>query len=75
MRETRDAAAPDGHAIYQLAYKKGDRWKVQENNIIPVEANEQTQLIVLRSRNQFFLSADGATAGFLQTVTLRRRLE
>ena len=64
--------AQRGAAIYQLAYKKDDGWKIQENNIIPVRANEQTQMIILRSRNQYFLSADGASGGFLQMVTLRR---
>lgn len=61
-----------GQVIYQLAYKRGEEWVVQENNIIPVRPDEQTQMIILRSRNQYFLSADGASGGFLQMVTLRR---
>jgi hypothetical protein len=74
--DTRDSLiidAPQGHAIYQLAYLIDDKWKTQENNIIPVLPNEQTQLIVLKSRNRFFLSSDGATGGFLQMVKLRRK--
>ena len=64
--------APDGHVIYELAYKSGDVWKMQENNIIPVRKNEQTQMIFLKSRNGFFLSSDGSSGGFLQLVILRR---
>ena len=58
--------------IYELAYSHEGEWKVQENNIMPVRSNEQTQLIVLKSNNRFFMSADGATGGFLQLVALRR---
>lgn len=65
----------NGAAVYKLAYKAGAQWKLQENNIIPVYPDEQTQLIVLKSTNQFFLSADGASGGYLQLVTLRRRAE
>lgn len=65
--------APEGYATYKLTYKEGDEWKVQENNIIPVPQDEQSQLIVLRSKNQFFLSADGTPGGFLQIVNLRRK--
>ena len=74
--DTRDSIminAPQGHAVYQLAYLIDDKWKIQENNIIPVRPDEQTQLIVLKSRNRFFLSSDGATGGFLQMVKLRRK--
>lgn len=58
--------------IYELAYKLGDEWRMQENNIIPVRETEQTQMIILKSNNQYFLSTDGASGGFLQVVTLRR---
>ena len=58
--------------IFELAYQTGGEWKFQESNIIPVRANEQTQMIVLRSENQFFLSSDGGSGGHLQIVTLRR---
>lgn len=59
--------------IYELAYKVGDEWRIQENNIIPVRETEQTQMIILKSKNQFFLSTDGGSGGFLQAVILRRR--
>ena len=65
-------AAPAGHVIYQLAYQKEGEWIVQENNILPVQPDEQTQLIVLKSTNQFFQSSDGASGGYLQMVTLTR---
>jgi hypothetical protein len=64
--------AASGQVIFELAYQVGDEWKFQESNIIPVRANEQTQMIVLRSENQFFLSSDGGSGGYLQIVTLRR---
>lgn len=64
--------APSEQVIYELAYKLGEEWKFQENNILPVRASEQTQMIILRSDNRFFLSSDGATGGFLQQVVLRR---
>jgi len=72
-RDTLLVDAPKGQAVYQLAYRTADSWKVQENNIIPVRPDEQTQFIVLKSNNQFFLSADGAAGGYLQTVILRRQ--
>ena len=71
-RETINVPVANGQVIYELAYKEGDEWKMQENNIIPVRKDEQTQMIVLKSRNQHFMSADGATGGFLQMVILRR---
>lgn len=58
--------------IYELAYKQRDEWIVQGNNILSIEPTEQVQMIILRSRNQYFLSADGSSGGFLQIVTLRR---
>lgn len=64
--------APGEQVIYELAYKLGEEWKFQENNILPVRSNEQTQMIILRSDNRFFLSSDGASGGFLQKVVLRR---
>jgi hypothetical protein len=65
--------APGQQVIYELAYKLGEEWKFQENNIIEVRGDEQTQMIILRSDNRFFLSSDGAAGGFLQNVVLRRR--
>lgn len=58
--------------IYELAYKLGEEWKMHENNFLLARPDEQTQMIILKSNNQYFKSADGSTAGFLQTVTLRR---
>jgi hypothetical protein len=71
-RDTFNVPIANGQVIYELAYKDGDVWRMQENNIIPVRADEQTQMIVLKSKNQHFMSADGATGGFLQMVILRR---
>jgi hypothetical protein len=64
--------AAKNQIIYELAYKKDGEWIVQENNIISIAPTDQVQMIVLRSRNQFFLSADGSTGGYMQIVTLRR---
>ena len=58
--------------FYELAYKTGDQWEMQENNVIPIRPKEQTQMIVLKSKNSFFQSSDGSGSGFLQIVTLRR---
>jgi hypothetical protein len=63
----------NGQLIYEFGYQRDGRWVVQENNIIPLRQQEQTQMIILKSRHQFFLSADGASGGFLQTVFLRRQ--
>ncbi|MGB6220756.1 hypothetical protein [Haloferula sp.] len=71
-RETHVVSPKNGQLVYELAYRKGDEWMMQENNIIPVRETEQTQMIVLKSDNQFFLSTDGSSGGFLQIVTLRR---
>jgi hypothetical protein len=66
------ADSRDGQAAYRLAYQLDGEWTIQENNIIGVPKNEQTQFIVLKSDNSYFLSSDGATGGFLQSVVLRR---
>lgn len=71
-RGTHTIPARDGQVIYELAYQRDDEWVIQEHNIIAVRENEQTQMMILRSNNPFFLSADGAAGGFLQTVILRR---
>ena len=71
-REAFVVPAENGQIVYELAYKVGDEWKMQENNVIPVRDTEQTQMIVLKSSNSFFLSSDGGGGGFLQVVTLRR---
>ncbi len=71
-RDTFVAPVKNQQLIYELAYQTGEEWQMQENNIIPVRETEQTQMIILKSINRFFLSTDGASGGFLQIVTLRR---
>lgn len=64
---------PNGkEVVYELAYMKDDAWKMQENNLIRVNPDEQAQMIVLKSNDQYFASSDGSRTGFLQVVTLRR---
>lgn len=70
--ETCLVAAQDEQLIYELAYKLGDKWKMQENNIIPLRPTDQVQMMVLKSDNAYFQSTDGSSGGFLQVVTLRR---
>lgn len=73
--KTRDAMVvppKNEQLFYDLAYKVGDQWEMQENNVIPIRPKEQTQMIVLKSKNSFFLSSDGSGSGFLQIITLRR---
>lgn len=72
-RESFSVPAVGGGIIYELAYQHENEWIKQENNMIAVEPNEQVQLIVLKSDNQFFLSADGSRSGFLQLVRLKRK--
>lgn len=64
--------ASSGQIIYELAYLLDNEWTYQENNIVKVRPNEQTQMLILRSDNQFFVSSGGSTGGFLQNVVLRR---
>lgn len=64
--------AQNEQLIYELAYKLGEKWKMQENNIIQLRSTEQVQMMVLKSDNAFFQSTDGSAGGFLQIVTLRR---
>lgn len=71
-RESMVVEAPKQQVLFELSYLLGDDWKFQESNIIPVRANEQTQMIILRSSNRFFRSSDGSSGGFMQVVTLRR---
>lgn len=58
--------------IYELSYLQGKEWIYQENNIVRVSQNEQTQMLILRSENDFFVSSGGSVGGFLQHVVLRR---
>ena len=79
-RENKEFKTRDAHVfnpandsiIYELAYKQRGEWIVQGNNILSIKPTDQVQMIILRSRNQFFLSSDGSSGGFLQIVTLRR---
>jgi hypothetical protein len=65
--------APQGNeVVYELAYMKDDAWKMQENNLVKVMADEQAQMIILKSDVNYFKSSDGSRTGFLQVVTLRR---
>ncbi len=75
VRDTMLVAAPDQQCIYEIACKDTEEWRIIENNVMAVRPNEQTQMIILKSKNQYFLSADGSSGGFLQTVILRRRPE
>lgn len=71
-RDTKLVPITDQQCIYEIACKDTEEWRILENNIIRVGANEQTQMIILKSKNQYFLSNDGSSGGFLQTVILRR---
>lgn len=74
-RDTKVVPITNQQCIYEIACKDTEEWRILENNIIPVRQNEQTQMIILKSKNQYFLSSDGSSGGFLQTVILRRRPE
>ncbi|MDB6079345.1 MAG: hypothetical protein JWO82_3092 [Akkermansiaceae bacterium] len=63
----------DGSLVYELAYPKDGKWKMQENNVLQVKPDEQVHFIVLQSDASFFRSSDGSKGGFLQSVTLRRQ--
>ena len=57
---------------YDLAYQVNGEWKFQEHSFLQIFEKDQTQLIILRSNNSYFLSSDGSSGGYLQLVTLRR---
>jgi len=61
--------------VYELAYQHQGQWKMQENNLVKVGPDEQAQMVILKSNDAFFTSSDGSTAGFLQSVVLRRSRE
>lgn len=71
-KDTMIAEAPNHEVIYELSYQKNNEWVAQENNIATVKADEQTQMVVLKSDASYFASQDGSRSGFLQTVLLRR---
>ena len=58
---------------YEISYEKGnDVWEAATNNEVRLPKNQKTQLVVLQSNNDFFLSSDGTKSGFLQVVVLKR---
>jgi len=62
---------------YQIKYQpeEANDWKIQGSNIMKLSADEQTQMLILRSDNQHFLSSSGARSGYLQKVILRRKTQ
>lgn len=63
--------------VYELAYEqeneeKQKEWKMLENNLVSVAEDEQTQMIVLKSDSEYFVSSNGSRSGYLQVVFLRR---
>lgn len=74
-REAMYVSPVQEQVIYELAYKKDNEWQIQENNLLPINADEQSQMIILQSDANFFTSGDGSRGGYLQTVVLKRRKE
>ena len=72
FKDTILVPAKKDHLVYELAYLDGEKWRMQENNVIPVHPQEQSQMLILKSDNSFFLGTDGSRSGFLQIVTLCR---
>lgn len=68
-------APVDKKIFYELAYQIDGKWKVQGNNLVEVEDDEQVQFVVLKSDASFFASSDGTKAGYLQSAILRRNLK
>lgn len=62
---------------YQIKYQpeEANHWEIQGSNIMKLSADEQTQMLILRSDNQHFLSSSGARSGYLQKVILRRKTQ
>lgn len=65
----------NNNVVYELAYQDEGEWVVQENNLIPVRADEQVQMVVLKSDSSFFAGSSGDTGGFMQIAFLRRQPE
>ena len=57
---------------YKISYMKGKEWKKVTDNVIRVPAEQQTQLVVLQSNNDFFVNTDGGRQGFFQYTLLQR---
>lgn len=65
--------APTNQEIfYELAYQQDEEWKMLENNLIAVADDEQTQMVVVKSDSEYFVSSNGSRTGYLQIVLLRR---
>ncbi|MCU0779787.1 MAG: hypothetical protein MUF04_01645 [Akkermansiaceae bacterium] len=71
-KETHVVAPANGDVIYELAYESEGEWIMQENCVLMVPPEDQTQMIVLRTDSDLFRSSMGSSAGHLQLVTLRR---
>ena len=71
-QESHVVAPANGDVIYELAYENNDEWVIQENSVLMVPPEDQTQMIVLLSESDLFRSSMGTSAGYLQVVTLRR---
>jgi hypothetical protein len=63
----------NGQIFYRLYYWMGGEWVLQNSNSVEASDTEQVQLVALQSEAAFFTSSDGSRAGFVQTVTLRRK--
>lgn len=72
LKQTTMATPVNGVVIYELAYKQDSQWQIQENNLVRMEANEQAQLLILKSDSAYFATSDGSRGGFLQSIVLRR---
>lgn len=71
-KQTTSISPVDSGVVYELAYRKDEKWKMQENNVVRVDDSEQVQMVVLKSEANYFTSGDGSRGGFLQTIVLRR---
>ena len=58
--------------VYELAYQQDEERKMLENNLIAVADDEQTQMVVVKSDSEYFVSSNGSRTGYLQIVLLRR---
>ncbi len=70
--ETHVTSPDNSEVSYEMAYLEEEEWVVQENSLLPVAAEDQTQMIILLSESELFRSSMGTRAGHLQVVTLRK---
>jgi len=61
-----------GTFAYELAYRADRDWKIQENNLISIDADERVHMMILQNDSSFFTSSDGSRGGFMQVAFLRR---